>query len=76
MWPALVMRWVAGGDGLPNTDPAAIIARRELPDGRLWGTTSVSLVALGPAGLRYDFQPIPADPTTWYSVDLNGGTSN
>jgi hypothetical protein len=61
---------LAGGDGLADTDPAAIIARRELPDGRLWGTTSVSLVALGQRDLRYDFQPVPADPTTWYSVDL------
>jgi hypothetical protein len=61
---------LAGGDGLPETDPAAIIARRQLPDGRLWGTTSVTLVALGADGLRYDFQPVPSDPTTWYSVDL------
>jgi len=61
---------LAGGDGLPDTDPAAIIARRELPDGRLWGTTSVSLVALGANGLRYDFQPVPSDPTTWYSVSI------
>jgi len=61
---------LAGGDGLSDTDPAAVIARRELPDGRLWGTTSVSLVALGPGGLRYDFQPVPSDPTTWYPVDL------
>jgi hypothetical protein len=61
---------LAGGDGLSDTDPAAVIARRELPDGRLWGTTSVSLVALGARGLRYDFQPVPADPTTWYPVDL------
>jgi hypothetical protein len=60
---------LAGGDGLADTDPAAIVARRELPDGRLWGTTSVSLVALGPGRLRYDFQPVPADPTTWYSVN-------
>jgi Transport and Golgi organisation 2 len=59
---------LARGDGLPAGDPAAIIARRELPDGRLWGTTSVSLVALGPRGLRYDFQPVPSDPATWYSV--------
>jgi hypothetical protein len=28
-------------------------------------------VALGTDGLRYDFQPVPADPTTWYSVDLD-----
>jgi len=61
---------LAGGDGLADTDPAAIVVRHELPDGRVYGTTSVSLVALGPAGLRYDFQPVPADPTTWYAVDL------
>lgn len=63
---------LARGDGLPGDDPSAIIARRELPDGRLWGTTSVSLVALGADRLRYDFQPVPADPATWYSVDLPG----
>ena len=61
---------LAGGDGLSDTDAAAIVVRRELPDGRVWGTTSVSLVALGRDGLRYDFQPIPADATTWYPVDL------
>ena len=61
---------LAGGDGLSDTDPAAIVVRHELPDGRVYGTTSVSLVALGAGGLRYDFQPIPSDPTTWYSVDL------
>jgi hypothetical protein len=60
---------LADGDGLSVTDPAAIIVRRELPDGQVWGTTSVSLVALGAASLRYDFQPIPTDPATWYSVD-------
>ena len=64
--------WVtlARGDGLEGTDPAAIIARRDLPDGRLWGTTSVSLVALGEDSLRYDFQPVPADPASWYPVDI------
>jgi hypothetical protein len=61
---------LAAGDGLPDTDPAAIIVRHVLPDGRVYGTGSVSLVALGAGGLRYDFQPVPADPTTWYSVDL------
>ena len=59
------------GDGLTDAAPAAIVVRRELPDGRVWGTTSVSLVALAPNGLRYDFQPVPADPATWYSVDLD-----
>ena len=61
---------LAGGDGLSGTHPAAIVVRHELPDGRVFGTTSVSLVALGAGGLRYDFQPVPSDPTTWYSVDL------
>ena len=60
----------ARGDGLEGTDPAAIIARRDLPDGRLWGTTSVSLVALGEDSLRYDSQPVPADPASWYPVDF------
>jgi len=59
---------LAGGDGLSEDDPAAIVVRHELPDGRVYGTTSVSLVALGPGGLRYDFQPVPADSTTWYAV--------
>ena len=61
---------LAGGDGLSGTDPAAIVVRHELPDGRVYGTTSVTLVALGAKSLRYDFQPVPSDPTTWYSVDL------
>jgi hypothetical protein len=60
---------LASGDGLPVTDPAAIIVRKELPDGQVWGSTSVTLVALGPAALRYDFQPVPADASTWYSVN-------
>jgi hypothetical protein len=60
---------LAAGDDLASTEPGAIIVRRELPDGRVWGSTSVSLVALaGDGGLRYDFQPVPADPATWYSV--------
>jgi hypothetical protein len=67
---------LAGGDDLAGTDPGAIIVRRELPDGRVYGSTSVSLVALARDGsLRYDFQPDPKspprrpDPTTWYSVE-------
>ncbi len=56
----------AGGD---PAEPGAIIVRHELPDGRVYGTTSVTLVALAEDGsLRYDFQPTPGDPATWYSV--------
>jgi hypothetical protein len=62
---------LAADDGLPSDEPGAIIVRRDLPDGRVWGSTSVSLVALAhDGGLRYDFQPVPADPATWYSVVL------
>jgi hypothetical protein len=44
------------GDGLPPDDPRAIRARMQLPDGRLWGTTSVSYVALAEGAMRYDFR--------------------
>jgi hypothetical protein len=58
-------------DDPSGTEPGAIIVRRELPDGRVYASTSVSLVALArDGGLRYDFQPVPADPATWYSVAL------
>jgi len=60
----------AADDDAPDGESGAIIVRRELPDGRVWGSTSVSLVALSRDGrLRYDFQPVPADPTTWYPVN-------
>jgi hypothetical protein len=60
---------LAAGDGRPATEPGALIVRRELPDGRIYGSTSVTLVALAADGrLRYDFQPDPQDPSTWYSV--------
>jgi hypothetical protein len=58
-------------DDPAGIETGAIIVRRELPDGRVWGSTSVSLVALAADGrLRYDFQPVPADSATWYPVDL------
>ena len=61
---------LAAGDGLDLADPGAIIARRDLPDGRLWGTTSVTLVALAPDQIRYDFQASPGSPDGWYPVDI------
>ena len=59
---------LAAGDGLDPGDPRAIVARRDLPDGRVWGTTSVTLVALAPDGLRYDFQSRPGTDTSWDPV--------
>lgn len=50
----------AEGDGLPPDDPRAIRVRRVLPEGRLWGTSSVSLVALSGGGIRYDFTAVLA----------------
>jgi hypothetical protein len=56
---------LAAGDGLDRADPRAIIARRTLPDGRLWGSTSVTLVGLASDGVRYDFQASPGDSADW-----------
>jgi len=61
---------LARGDERDLADPAAIIARRDLPDGRLWGSTSVTLVALAPDAIRYDFQASPGSQAGWYPVDL------
>jgi hypothetical protein len=64
--------WLAlsDGDGLAPDDPRAI-RRRELRDGRLWGTSSLSLVEIGTGGLRYDFRTAAGE---WHRVDLPGGT--
>jgi Transport and Golgi organisation 2 len=58
------------GDGIPADDPRALIVWRDLGAGRIWGTTSISLVALSPAGLRYDFTGAPGDPAAWCPVQL------
>jgi len=56
------------GDGLTTEDERALIVRRDLGGGRIWGTTSISLVALSAAGMRYDFTGSPGDPASWYNV--------
>jgi uncharacterized protein with NRDE domain len=56
------------GDGLDPADPRALIVRRDFGDGRIWGTTSTSLVALTPSGVRYDFSAEPGDPAAWQPV--------
>jgi Transport and Golgi organisation 2 len=53
----------------PAADPSAepgdawggwpALAGGDLPGGRAYGTSSVSYVAFGPAGIRYDFEPVP-----------------
>ncbi len=49
------------GDGLALDDPRALIIRHE-HGGRHYGSGSLALVALGPAGLRYDFSGTPLHP--------------
>lgn len=59
---------LAKGDGLAPDDPRAIIVRRDLPNGQVWGTSSISMVAIDGAELRYCFgvpdgelTPVPTD---------------
>ncbi|MFI6519707.1 NRDE family protein [Spirillospora sp. NPDC050679] len=56
------------GDGLPRTDPRALLPMLDIGDGRVWGTTSVSLAALTPDAVRYDFSAAPGDPDAWTTL--------
>ncbi len=56
------------GGGIDPGDDRALLPRRDLGDGRIWGTTSVSLAALASDGLRYDFSGAPGDPGAWSAV--------
>jgi hypothetical protein len=50
---------LAAGAGLARTDQASLLPLVRLDDGRRWGTTSISLVALGrDGGVRYDFATV------------------
>ncbi|GAA2730881.1 NRDE family protein [Actinocorallia aurantiaca] len=59
---------LAEGDGLEQTDPRALLHRHLTDAGRVFATTSVSLVALSADGLRYDFSGRPGDPSAWTAV--------
>lgn len=61
---------LAAGDGLDPADPAGIIVRKDLPDDRVYATTSVTLVALGDGALRYDFQAQPGSSDGWVGVPV------
>jgi hypothetical protein len=50
---------IVDGDGLDPADPRALVLMREVSDGEFWGTGSISLVALGRSGIRYDFSANP-----------------
>lgn len=55
------------GDGLEPQDPVAIRWRRNV-DGVPWTSQSAACVAIGPAGLRFDFTATPEDATAWTTV--------
>ncbi|KUP98662.1 NRDE family protein [Thermobifida cellulosilytica] len=54
--------------GAAADDPSSLVARIELPDGRVWATGSVTLLALTPDVLRYAFTDAPGDPHAWRLV--------
>lgn len=56
------------GDGLARADHRALLPLLDLGDGRVWGTTSVSLIALGGGGVRYDFSAAPGEGDAWTRV--------
>jgi uncharacterized protein with NRDE domain len=57
------------GDGLATDDPRALVVRHEAPDGRVYGSTSASLVAVGHGGVRFDFTATPQRPS-WTEISL------
>ncbi|GIG07647.1 hypothetical protein Cco03nite_43470 [Catellatospora coxensis] len=56
-WPAL-----AAGEGIDRTDPRALILRHTFGDDLRYGSSSVTLLALGPDLVRYDFAAVPDEP--------------
>ena len=59
------------GDGLDPGDPRALIVRREI-EGKSYGSTSATLVALSADGVRYDFNGEPTNPVAWFEVRPGG----
>jgi hypothetical protein len=61
--------WVGllAGGGVDPAAPEALIVRRTFGD-RTYGSTSATLVALGPGGVRYDFTGTPGPGATWREV--------
>ncbi|MEV0461264.1 hypothetical protein, partial [Catellatospora methionotrophica] len=56
-WPDL-----AAGRGVDRDDPRALILRRTFGDDLRYGSSSVTLLALGPDLVRYDFAAVPDAP--------------
>lgn len=56
------------GTGSRPDDPAALLTRVELDDGRVWSSNSITLLAVGTDGVRYAFTDSPGDPDAWRMV--------
>jgi uncharacterized protein with NRDE domain len=56
------------GEGLATSDDRALIVARDLGDGRIWGTTSISLTTFGTDGVTYDFTAEPGTPAAWHPI--------
>lgn len=55
------------GDGLDPDDPRALVVRQEV-GGRVAGTVSTTLLALGHGTVRYDFTSTPGATEGWWNV--------
>lgn len=62
------LRLVSVAD-LPGDDPRALLVRHALPDGRVFASLSITLIALTSGHLRYDFCPLPDDISSWHRVE-------
>ncbi len=60
---------LASGDGLALDDPRALVFRATTEDGQIFGSLSITLIALADEGVRYDFCPVPGDPSSWHQVE-------
>jgi Transport and Golgi organisation 2 len=59
--------WVTPLEAAPSEEEGRLLVRREF-DGKTYGSSSVSLLALGPGGVRYDFSAVPAGPRSWARI--------
>ncbi|GII93845.1 NRDE family protein [Sinosporangium siamense] len=59
---------LASGAGLPFGDPRAMVVRHEMSGGLVYASLSVTMVALGSDGTRYDFRVLGDDPGPWERV--------
>ena len=62
---------LVNGGGIGPHDQRALIVLRDLGEDRFWGTTSVSLVAITPESIRYDFTGNPGEAAAWSPVSLD-----